>query len=174
MLDVIENEPLAIKKIVDLKGRDPENKFSIAVAGIEYFGDVFKIDAKQKMVLKSTLPGPYTYILPLLQKGMFSEISDGNSVGVRVPDHPLTLALCEAVNIPLITTSANLSKRENAGDIQAIPGIHTGEVDFVIDSGKITEPTGSTIIRFSSKGFAILREGAVSLTQFQKIWDGII
>jgi L-threonylcarbamoyladenylate synthase len=161
----------SVKKISSLKGRAPEQKFSLAVEDFSILEPWFTLNAYQRELLDKTLPGPLTYILNVKEEYRGTRLGRGGTLGIRVPSHGLTLDLCEKTGVPLITTSANRSGKGNAVSLADIPG--KDEVSFVIDSGKIADPLASTIVRLHEGGIEIMRKGAFPEKKLTEIWDSI-
>ncbi|HKK56581.1 L-threonylcarbamoyladenylate synthase [Marinobacter sp.] len=106
----------AVNRILELKQR-PEAKGLIVVAGsvdqIRFLLDYLPAEQQQKAL--GYWPGPYTCLLPDLQKQMPPEVRGRHSsIAVRVSDHPLVRALCNASGLPLVSTSANPAGRQPA------------------------------------------------------------
>ena len=164
----------SINRILSLKRRSVHHNLSIAFDSFEKYSKWFSITMHQKRVLSETLPGPYTYILELQKKLHDSWFKNYHYIGIRVPDHELTLELCALVGIPLVATSANISSRKDATCIEEIPGWKRSELEFIIDSGKITKPVASTVIKFEKDSFSFVRSGVVTEKMFNKIWESSI
>ena len=92
-----------------------------------------------------------------------------DTVAIRIPDHPLTLALIQELGKPLVGTSANLSgfpSPISAGEVQQQLG---GHIDFIFDGGICPGGIESTVVDVSSEVPKILREGAVSLERIRAV-----
>lgn len=108
--------PDAVRRILQLKQR-PMAKGLIVVAGsvdqIQFLLD--PLTAEQQRKALSYWPGPYTCLLPDLRQQILPEVRGRHSsIAVRVSDHPLVQALCEAAGSPLVSTSANPAGRSPA------------------------------------------------------------
>ena len=98
-------------------------------------------------------PGPITIIAPR---------TDGTTVGFRIPDHPLVLEILRRIDVPLASTSANLSGRPNALTVGEALAELTGEVDLAIDAGAIpADAQPSTVVLATGKEPKVLRPGPI-------------
>ncbi len=117
--DALNNR--AIEKICRLKGINPDkNLLSIVCSGLSQAADYARIDNRAFRYLKEYLPGPFTFILPAATS--LPKIFKGRkSVGVRVPDHNVALALAEALGNPLMSASVPVGDSEDALDEASDP-----------------------------------------------------
>ena len=153
----------AVKQIYEVKGR-PEVKALSLMVPDETAMERYCVDvpAAAYALAKKYWPGPLTIILK--SKPEVPEIvrAGGETVGLRCPDHPLTLALLREAGVPLAAPSANPSgapSPKTAGDVMAY---FDGQIDAVIDGGECGIGTESTIIDLSRTPYRILRVGALS------------
>ena len=128
---------------------------------------VRRMDTPIFKLLKKSLPGPYTFIMEASSK--VPKILDLNkrTVGIRVPDHPIPLALVEQLCNPLITSSIKDDDtiKEYTTDPQEIYNDFKNHVDVVIDGG----PGGnipSTVVDCTNDEIQIIRYGLGNITQY--------
>jgi L-threonylcarbamoyladenylate synthase len=141
----------SVKRIFQIKQRS-DSPLSIALASVDLIP--LYAELKYPQLLKELLPGPFTFILPKFQSVPDFVTVGLPTVGIRVPDHPVALALAKGG--PIITTSANLSGKPPAYDFKQIEI----EADIGIDCGPTEYKQPSTIIDLSGEKPRILREGA--------------
>jgi tRNA threonylcarbamoyl adenosine modification protein (Sua5/YciO/YrdC/YwlC family) len=145
----------AVARIYALKRREGKKPLSILVANYEMLLGYCEVSPEQERVLHALLPGPYTFILKLKKK---LPVSDTLSIGVRVPDHQFMRGVSKKLQIPIVTTSANLSGEPDAAEAsQVAPEIAAG-ADLLIDGGRCRYAQGSTIIDLVN--MEVLRKGA--------------
>ncbi len=109
--------------------------------------------------MKRHLPGAYTFILPTMKIVPRIMTSKQKTVGIRVPDNNICLALVEALGNPILTTSAILNEDEiPAGEAYELEERLANVVDLIIDGGPIY-PEPSTVISLTGSEPVILREG---------------
>ncbi len=110
-------------------------------------------------LMKRHLPGAYTFILPTMKIVPKIMTSKQKTVGIRVPDNNICLALVEALGNPILTTSAILNEDEiPAGEAYELEEKLANVVDLIIDGGSIY-PEPSTVISLTGSEPVILREG---------------
>jgi len=129
----------AVDKIRTLKGRDTR-PFSVIAPSFEWIKKNCIVDVD----LKKYLPGPYTIILKKKDPTFLKWVSDKDTIGIRMPDHPFTTKIQKS-NVPFITTSINYSGEKHSSSIDYIPRTILQEVDVVIDVGTL-EGNPSTLI----------------------------
>ena len=113
-----------------------ERPLSVIAPSIEWITENCEITSEVKKWI-GKLPGPYTLILKLKNKNSIAQsVTETNSVGVRIPDHPISKFVSK-LGFPVITTSANISGKNFMTSIEDIdPDVKT-RVDFIIDAGNI-------------------------------------
>jgi L-threonylcarbamoyladenylate synthase len=94
------------------------------------------------------------------------ELSKDDSIGVRMPNHPVALALLRNIG-PLAVTSANISGQPNANTVEEVHHQLNGRVHLIIDGGKTSGGVPSTVVDCISPLFTILREGPITLEQIK-------
>jgi L-threonylcarbamoyladenylate synthase len=110
-------------------------------------------------------PGPLTLVVPKLS-GLPEELSPDATIGVRMPDHPVALALLRKIG-PLAVTSANISGQENADTAEEVYRQLNGHVHLILDGGRISGGVPSTVVNCTSSPMTILREGPISLEEIE-------
>lgn len=118
------------------------------------------IDTPGFRVMKKALPGPYTFIVPASSEIPRLFKNNKRTVGIRVPDHPIPLALVEELGHALVVTSVHDEDEllDHTTDPELIHERLGHQVDLVIDGG-IGGLKGSTVIDLTGGEPAVLREG---------------
>lgn len=106
-------------------------------------------------------PGPLTLIVPR-HPDLSAALSPQPTIGVRMPDHPVALALLRMAG-PLAVTSANLSGQENATTAQEALAQLKGRVHLVVDGGRTPGGVPSTVVDCTGKEPAIVRQGPITM-----------
>jgi tRNA threonylcarbamoyl adenosine modification protein (Sua5/YciO/YrdC/YwlC family) len=109
-------------------------------------------------VLKRCLPGPYTFVLKARKVIPKLLMTERKEVGIRIPDHPVPLALVGLLERPIINTSAKPPGGEVLADPRQIEKDFRGGVDLVVDGGLLVNDP-STVIRLVEDKLEVLREG---------------
>ena len=106
-------------------------------------------------------PGPLTLVVPK-HPGLPEAVSDKPTVGVRVPDHPVALALLRAAG-PMAVTSANLSGLPGPGTAQEVLAQIGPRIALILDGGRTPRGVASTVVDCTASEPVILREGPLAL-----------
>lgn len=127
----------AIGKIYRLKQRSQKKPFSFICSDLKNISQYAKVSNYAYKTMKRLLPGPYTFVLEgskLVPKMM---LTAQKTAGIRVPNHPICLALVKQLGRPIISTSATLSGGEILSDPYAIFDALGAQVDIIIDGGPV-------------------------------------
>ncbi|MFP4846185.1 L-threonylcarbamoyladenylate synthase [Winogradskyella sp. PE311] len=158
----------ALEKIARIKGVKLEkSNFSFVCQDLSNLSDYVKqIDTTTFKILKRALPGAYTFILPG-SKNLPNPFKKRKTVGIRVPDNSIALALVSALGNPIVSTSIRDDDDvlEYTTDPELILEKWGNLVDIVIDGG-YGGNEASTIIDLSENPPEIIREGKGSLEIF--------
>lgn len=98
----------------------------------------------------------------------------GDTVAVRLPDHPVPRALAAALVAPLAATSANLSGARSPVTAQDVLADLDGRIDLVLDGGACPGGVESTILDVTGPSLRFVREGAVSRRRIEAFTNGLI
>jgi L-threonylcarbamoyladenylate synthase len=107
------------------------------------------------------MPGPLTLVLSSAGTLPAAVTAGTGKVGVRIPDHPVALAVLRAVGEPLVVTSANLSGQPAATEAGQVLGQFEDRVDLVLDGGPCALGQESTILDMTVLPPRVLRKGAI-------------
>ena len=155
----------ALEKIAKIKGIKLEKaNFSFVCNDLSHLSDfVTQIDTPTYKILKRALPGPYTFILPG-SKSLPKGFKKKKTVGIRVPDNSIALALVAALGNPIVSTSIydDDDVLEYTTDPELIYEKWGKIVDVVIDGG-YGDNEASTVIDLTDDVPVVLREGKGSL-----------
>jgi len=158
----------ALERIAKIKGVKLEkSNFSFICEDLSNLSDYVKqIDTTTFKILKRALPGPYTFILPG-SKNLPNPFKKRKTVGIRVPDNPITLAIVNGLGHPLVSTSIRDDDEivEYTTDPELILEKWYKRVDLVVDGG-YGGNEGSTIIDLSEDEPIVVRNGKGDLEIF--------
>ncbi len=149
----------AIKRIYKVKGMEKQKPLSFVCADIKDISKYAKISTVNYRDLRKYLPGPYTFILPGTREVPKALLSRQKTVGIRIPDHPLTLAIVEALGNPIISTSVNIFAKNFASDPQEFSEYYESQVDLILDSGPTWAELSSVIDMTDDEQIVVIREG---------------
>ena len=152
----------AVEKIYEVKGRPAIKPLSLMVASPEEIGRfAVEVPDAAKMLAEKFWPGPLTIVLKANPDIPEIVRAGGDTIGLRCPDHALTLKALREAGVPFAAPSANLSgapSPKTAGDVLKV---FDGVIDAVIDGGACTLGRESTILDMSKKPYRVLRQGAL-------------
>lgn len=152
----------ALEKLRELKSRPAPKPFQMLASDIEMarkIGAVF--NAHSRGLALAYWPGPLTLVVP--------DGTGSGTLGIRVPDSPFALALCQALGQPVISSSANRAGMPPALDADSAD-VFGGGVDLLIDAGPVVEGIPSTVVECREDGFTVLREGGISKEEIASAW----
>ncbi|KTS79188.1 hypothetical protein NS274_01810 [Pseudomonas oryzihabitans] len=160
-------EKSAVERIRRIRQLDDKHNFTLVCCDLSELGIYAKVDTSAFRLLKAYTPGPYTFILNATREVPRMLLHPKRrTIGVRVPQHPITLALLEALGEPLMSVSLILPGDDEAlGDAWEIRERLEHFVDLVIEGG----PGGlqpSTVISLADDEPEVIRVGAGDPTPF--------
>jgi len=142
----------SIKQIYQLKRRPLTKPFSFVCANLNDISLYAQVSNNAYRIMKRSLPGPYTFVLEgtrLVPKLMLAK---RRTVGIRVPDNKICLAIVKSLGRPIISTSINLDEPSLIHDT------YSSFVEIVIDGGVVShEP--STVVSLIDDNPEVIREG---------------
>ncbi|SAK62900.1 Sua5/YciO/YrdC/YwlC family protein [Caballeronia hypogeia] len=157
----------AVERLRRVRGIDDKQLLSLLVRDLSELSNFAMVDNQQYRLIKSVTPGPYVFVLQAT-KEVPRRLSHPSrkTIGLRVPDHVITLALLEALGEPLLASTLILPPdTEPLNDPEEIRERLEKQVELVIDSGACpAEP--STVIDLSSGEPVLVRAGRGSLEPF--------
>ena len=157
-----------LDKICHIRSIDKKHNFTLACRDLSEIATYARVDNQAYRALKSNTPGAYTFIFKStkdLPKRLMNP--SRRTIGIRIPDNAIALALLEALGEPLMSTSLILSGSDSTEfDPEDIRDKLENKVDLILNGGYLGE-SPTTVIDFSDDPVTILREGAGDVTPFQ-------
>ncbi|MBM4428621.1 MAG: threonylcarbamoyl-AMP synthase, partial [Chloroflexi bacterium] len=153
----------AVAKIFAAKGRPSNDPLIVHVASVD---DISRLASEIPPIVKKLAeafwPGPLTLILPKQAHVPDTVTSGLNTVAVRVPSHPIALALIRASGVPIAAPSANRFGHTSPTTAAHVLDDLNGRIDMILDSGSTTVGVESTVLDVTCTPPMILRPGGVS------------
>lgn len=158
----------AVRKIFEAKGRPQDNPL-IAHAGSreQLTGLVKSMPAYVDKLIDQFTPGPLTFILPHNGKCAKNVTAGLSTIAVRIPDHPVALALLETCQIPLAAPSANASGKPSPTSAAHVLADLNGKIAGILDGGATGVGLESTVLDCTGTIPVILRPGGVTKEQLE-------
>lgn len=159
----------AISKIYSTKKRPRSNPLIVHVASVDMAKQLVTSFPMAAMKLaRKFWPGPLTIILPKNKNVGDWLTADENTVGIRIPNHPLTLRLIEVTGLPLAAPSANPFTYISPVTAQQVEKMLGSKVDYILDGGRSRKGIESTIVEVRGNAVRLLRSGAITDLQIEK------
>lgn len=160
----------AVEKIFAAKGRPSDNPLIVHIAKKEQLSTIAsEVPAKAEQLMEAFWPGPLTIILPRTDEVASLVTAGLDSVGVRMPDHPIALALITAADLPIAAPSANRSGRPSPTTAAHVLADLDGRVAGVVDGGATGVGLESTVIDVTVEPPVILRPGGITREQLEEV-----
>jgi len=155
-----------VEGLFSAKGRNNSRAIAILIGD---YADLKKVvdhfDEMSTRLAHRFWPGPLTLVVPKLA-GLPEALSQDGTIGVRMPDHPVALALLRRIG-PLAVTSANISGQDNTNTAEEVYRQLNGRVHLILDGGRSSGGVPSTVVSCASSPMTILREGPISLDSIE-------
>lgn len=167
-LGAAATDAAAVAKIFAAKGRPSDNPLIVHVADREMLAQVAKtLPPKADTLIERFWPGPLTLVLPKLPAVPDSVTCKLPTVGVRMPDHPVALALIRAAGVPIAAPSANRSGRPSPTSADHVIEDLAGRTEIILDGGETGVGLESTVIDMTTDPPVLLRPGGVTIEQLR-------
>lgn len=161
---------VAAKRVFDAKGRVQMQPLPIQIANKDQLYEVAsEVSESARLLAERFWPGPLTLVLPKAESVPDIVTGGEKTIGVRMPDHSVALALIREVGRPIIATSANISGSAPPEAADAAIDMVGRSVSVVLDAGKSRIGVASTVVDVSVSPARILRAGAISAERIKEI-----
>ena len=148
-----------LERIYQVKQRDKRKPFSFICSDLAEVSRYARLTNVAFKAMKRCLPGPYTFVLEASREVPDLLTTRQKTVGIRIPDNRICMAIVQELGVPIVTTSANLTGEEPVGDPYEIQRRFGGGLDLVVDGGLLTTDV-STVINMVGDRPEVLRQGA--------------
>lgn len=157
-----------VDRIYALRGLDPKKPLSLVCGSLSEASRFAIIDDDCYRQMKRLLPGPYTFVLRATREAPRVGESKRRTIGIRIPAHPVALALVRSLGRPLLSASAIVEGREDeVSDPIALAERYGSDAGIVIDAGTLLG-TPSSVIDWTEGAPVVLRRGAGDLSAFEE------
>jgi len=150
----------AVAAVYRVKGRPADNPLIVHLADAAGAGRWGELDAAGRALLAAFWPGPLTVVLRARPPGLAAARGRA-TVALRMPDHPLALALLRACGRPLAAPSANLSGRPSPTTAEHVREDLAGKIPLILDGGPCGVGIESTVVDLSEPLARVLRPGQI-------------
>lgn len=159
----------AIERVYKVKGRESRKPLTIHIANkADINAFVQELKPKAEKLISTFWPGPLTLVLPK-KSHIPKEITPSDRVGLRMPDHPIALALIERSG-PLVATSANISGYPSPTTPKTVIEQIGDRIECLIDGGKTPLGIESTVVDLTDKP-VVLRKGMITVESIEEVLE---
>ncbi|MGW1537641.1 L-threonylcarbamoyladenylate synthase [Streptomyces aureus] len=163
-------DPAAVSRIFQVKGRPPSHPLIVHIAAVDQLDDwVEEVPATARLLAEHFWPGPLTLVLRRGDRVPLEATGGLETVAVRVPDHPLALALLSAFGGGVTAPSANRFGSVSPTTADHVRAELGDAVDFVLDGGSCQVGVESTIVDVTGETPSILRPGGVTREDLEAV-----
>ncbi|MFI9063899.1 L-threonylcarbamoyladenylate synthase [Streptomyces sp. NPDC053429] len=163
-------DPAAVARIFQVKGRPPSHPLIVHIGGAEQLGDwVEDVPATARLLAEHFWPGPLTLVLRRGRRVPLEATGGLETVAVRVPDHPVALALLSAFGGGVTAPSANRFGSVSPTTADHVSAELGDAVDFVLDGGPCEVGVESTIVDVTGEIPSVLRPGGVTREDLEAV-----
>ncbi|WP_353273744.1 L-threonylcarbamoyladenylate synthase [Wolbachia endosymbiont (group A) of Ennomos erosarius] len=159
--NALDNE--SIGKIYQIKKRSQNKPLSIFVSDIYNLTKIAKVKERYIDLINHFSPGPITYILPLKNNNILPNEFFKDSIGIRIPEHPIAISILNKLKVQIVATSINISGKKSVCKANDIPQSIKQHLSVVIEDDELVSGIESTIIDLTEDKIKVLREGAILL-----------
>lgn len=153
----------AMQKVMQLK-KSTSLPLSFICSDFSMVSRYAKVDNYAFRILKRSLPGPYTFVLPATNVVPDLLLYRQKTVGIRIPDCPFCIRMVEELGRPVLSTSVPSEKGEILNDVYEINQRYGNFLDLIIDGGRL-ESIPSTVVKIEGNEVEVLREGKGDLSK---------
>lgn len=158
----------AVERIYEVKGRPAVKPLSLMVPGPAAMGEyAAEVPPAAKYLAEKFWPGPLTIVLKAKTHIPPIVLAGGDTVGLRCPQHPMTLELLKLSGLPFAAPSANPSGAESPKTADQVREYFDGKIEAIVDGGPCGLGLESTIIDMSALPYRILRQGALPAAEIR-------
>lgn len=170
-LGAIATDEKAVQKIFAAKGRPSDNPLIVHIGLQQQVSNYATgITPEAEQLMAAFWPGPLTLVLPKIPGIIAENVTPGvETVGLRMPDHPVALELLRTLREPLAAPSANRSGKPSPTEASHVFDDLQGQIPLILDGGETGVGVESTVIDMTTMPPAILRPGGVTREMIEAI-----
>ncbi|MEU6428562.1 L-threonylcarbamoyladenylate synthase [Microbispora sp. NPDC046973] len=163
-------DPAAVARVFQVKGRPPSHPLIVHIGGAEHLGDwVEDVPETARLLAERFWPGPLTLVLRRGRRVPLEATGGLETLAVRVPDHPVALALLSAFGGGVAAPSANRFGSVSPTTADHVRAELGDAVDFVLDGGSCEVGVESTIVDATGDTPSVLRPGGVTREDLEAV-----
>lgn len=170
-LGALATNEQAVRKIFEAKGRPSDNPLIVHIGRQEEVADyAAHITEDAKKLMTVYWPGPLTLVFEKISGVIATNVTPGvDTVGIRMPDHPVALGLLQALGGPLAAPSANRSGKPSPTEALHVFEDLEGLIPFILDGGQTGIGVESTVLDMTTSPPTILRPGGTTQEMIEAV-----
>lgn len=174
-LAVDATNPAAVEALYGIKGRSREKAIPVFIESQRQLASLVKnLTTDVKRMLEAFWPGPLTVVFERRGEDLAAVAQESPTIGLRMPDHSITLSLLQELHRPMACTSANPSGAPAARSADEIEQYLGRSVHMILDAGKLPRRPTSTVVSVVEEPYRILREGAISRDELAAVLGDLL
>lgn len=163
-------DELAVRRVFAIKGRPANHPLIVHLAGADALPAWARhVPEEAQRLAAAFWPGPLTLVLPRTERATDAITGGQDTVALRVPNHPLALAVLRALGGGVAAPSANRFGRVSPTTAEHVRADLGGDVDLILDGGPCAVGLESTIVDLSGEEPAILRPGGLASEEVERV-----
>lgn len=167
------DDEAATARVFEAKGREREVELPVLVPSVASAREIAGFDARAEALVTSFWPGPLTLVLPRTARSRGWELGGGGStVGVRMPRHPLALAVLERTGA-LAVTSANRSGEPTPTTCEGLVAVFGDRIAVYLCQEEPLRERPSTVLDLTTPDHRVLRVGALGEDAVTAVLDAL-
>ena len=160
----------AVEKVFDLKGREKNKPILIIASDLDQVKKlVASFPSQAEILAKAFWPGALTMIFEAAPQLSPLLLGGGNQIGIRIPASQICLELIKQCGVPITSTSANITGKENPISAEEVFKYFGSKLDLIIDGGASPSRVPSTVISIENNKVKLLREGVIPYSKIQHV-----
>ncbi|MBS3757557.1 MAG: threonylcarbamoyl-AMP synthase [Desulfobacterales bacterium] len=161
-------QPDSVSRVFHAKRRPKDKPISVLVGSESRLSDLASdVPEPAYRLMKRFWPGGLTIVFAAHPSVPSALTGNTGKIGVRLPAHPVAVALLDALDHPMTGTSANLSGHPGCSQISALALEVMSEMAIILDAGPLIGGAGSTVVDVTKRPPKVLREGGVSYPEIR-------
>jgi len=165
----------AVERVYQVKKRPQSMALPLLLADTSWMSKVAETVPEIAWLLaRSFLPGALTIVLYKSNSVPDIVTAQSRAVAIRIPAHPVPIALTRGVGTPIVGTSANLSGKPAPSKADEVYAQIGAKIDLVIDGGQCPGGKESTVVDVTGEEPVVLREGAISKEEIERVCGSIV
>ena len=162
----------SVKRIFEVKGRAQDNPLIVHIANMNMLkGLVSEVSPRGQKLADAFWPGPLTIVMPKGEAIPNITCAGLDTVGIRMPSHPVVQAIINASGVPFAAPSANLSGKPSPTNAQDVYADMNGRLPLILDGGECPVGVESTVISIIGRHPMILRPGYITKEAIEQVLD---